>query len=135
MCIVIIEPPQSQSVCEGGTVEFTCVVMFPNGTTPAASLWATESISDVTTALPDHNATNDLNGRSAPVNVTNVLTVTDVRINFDQIGYVCGVIVNLNFVGSNASILTVFGKYKFIVCICMHTYPYAVEVCTYIYIC
>ena len=112
MCIVIIESPQSQSVCEGGTVEFTCVVMFPNGTTPAGAIWVTDSGSDAS-QQPGHSISNDRNGRSAPANVTTVLTVTNVRISSNIMSYVCAFGVGMNSVASDVAILTVLGKYLF----------------------
>ena len=107
MCIVIIESPQSQSVCEGGTVEFTCVVMFPNGTTPTIPSWLADN-SD-TGAMPGHTASNNANGRSAPANVTTVLTVTNVTISSNGVVYDCLVRMNRNIITSNISVLTVLG--------------------------
>ena len=61
---VIISPPVNQSVCVGGTVNFTCVVMITSGT-PSAAIWITENgISDAT-LLPGHTRTDDSNGRSS----------------------------------------------------------------------
>ena len=112
MYIVIIESPQSQSVCEGGTVEFTCVVMFPNGTSPGDAAWVTDSGSDAG-QQPGHSISNDRNGRSAPANVTTVLTVTNVRISSNVTGYICGIGIGMNSVASDVGILTVLGKYLF----------------------
>ena len=39
LCTVFIQPPQNQSACEGGSVNFTCVIMFPNGSTPVSANW------------------------------------------------------------------------------------------------
>ena len=68
--IAIIQSPQNQSICEGGTVNFKCVIMFPVGSTPGGAAWYTERGSDAT-SIGDHTATNDANGRSPPPNVTN----------------------------------------------------------------
>ena len=38
-CIVLIQSPQNQSVCEGGTVNFECVIMFPEGSSPGGAFW------------------------------------------------------------------------------------------------
>ena len=112
MYIVIIESPQSQSVCEGGTVEFTCVVMFPNGTTPGGSAWFTDRGGDAG-QQPGHSISNNRNGRSAPANVTTVLTVTNVRISSNVMSYVCAFGVGMNSVVSDVAILTVLGKHLF----------------------
>ena len=111
MCLAVIESPQSQSVCEGGTVEFSCVIMFPNGTMPVAAAWFTNSGS--TDGLRGHARTDDLNGRSAPAIVTNILTVSNVNISINGVFYHCVVAVDNDFVGSNRSILTVLGKYTY----------------------
>ena len=111
MCLAVIESPQSQSVCEGGTAEFTCVIMFPNGTTPVVAAWFTDSGS--TDGLPGHTRTDDVNGRSAPALVNNILTVSNVNISINGAFYICGVVVDTGFVGSNRSILTVLGKYTY----------------------
>jgi len=102
---VIIRPPVNQSVCEGGTVNFTCVVMFPSGTLTGAA-WFTNN--DFIAGLPGHTIIDDVDGRSAPANVTNVLTITDVSISNNGTDYVC--VQKLNTVMSNAVFLTVFGE-------------------------
>ena len=70
MCIEVIESPQSQSVCEGGTVEFECVIMFPSGTMVDSAIWPTESITDSAATLPGHDATCDIGNLTAPANIT-----------------------------------------------------------------
>ena len=112
----MIESPQNQSACEGGTVEFTCVMMFPSGTTPGGVIWATDGGADAS-QLPDHTTTNDANGRSAPANVTTVLTVTNVNISRNGKDYVCGIFgIGVNAVASNTSFLTVLSKQNFNIC-------------------
>ena len=66
---MIIQSPQNQSVCEGGTVNFTCVVMFPSGTTPHSAFWITYNGQVSAAGLPGHSTTNNLSGTSVPVNV------------------------------------------------------------------
>ena len=85
--------------------------MFPSGTIVDSAIWPTESATDSTASLPGHAATSDIGNRTAPANITNVLTITDVRSSFNGTNYVCGVIVDIEFIGSNASILTVLGKF------------------------
>ena len=80
-CLVIIQPPQNQTVCEGETVNFTCVVMFTSGPLGPAAWFTNNGNNDATSRLPGHTLTDDSNGRSAPANVTNVLTVTNVSIS------------------------------------------------------
>ena len=98
--------PQNQSVCEGGTVEFTCVLMFPSGKIPSSATWFTEDGGHAG-SLPGHTTSNDVNG----ANVTNVLTITNVNISNTGTGYVCGFGFCMNSVASNASFLTVPGTY------------------------
>jgi len=104
---VIIRPPVNQSVCEGGTVNFTCVVMFPSGSTPSSADWFTNNRVTNTRDLSGYFITSDVAGRSAPTNVTNVLTITDVSINNNGRDHVCaqGVIAM-----SDMAFLTVFGE-------------------------
>ena len=129
--------PQSQSVCEGGTVKFTCVLMFPSGATPGGAAWFTEDGGDAG-GLPGHTTSNDLNGRPAPANVTSVLAITNVNISNNGVGYVCGFGFAMNSVASNASFLTVLGMYiwKFCFLMCslhMHTLcVYHAYICTYV---
>ena len=73
---MIIRPPVNQSACVGGTVNFTCVVMFTSST-PSAATWFTENGNSDATTQSGHARTDDSNGRSAPANVTSVLTVRE----------------------------------------------------------
>ena len=108
LCIAIIQSPQNQSACAGETVNFTCVVMFFNGSTPGGALWYDINGNNAIQP-PDITSTDDSNGRSAPVNVTSVLTVTNVHINDNGDGYICGR-GGLNPISSNLSFLTVLGN-------------------------
>ena len=85
--------------------------MFPSGTVVNGAIWSTGNVPDVTATLPGHDVTNDADNRTAPANITNVLTITNVRSSFNGTGYICSVIANFEFIRSNASILTVLGKY------------------------
>ena len=109
LCVAIIQSPQNQSACEGGTVNFTCVVMFPNGTVPGGASWFDRNNNDVSD-LRGHTKTNDLNGRASPVNVTNVLTVTNVNTSDSGGNYICVRISGYNVISSDITFLTVFGK-------------------------
>ena len=106
---MIIQSPENQTVCEGGTATFTCIVMFPNGSDLEIANWGTDGGRN---ALTDnrHTATNDINGRSAPADVINVLTLTNVGISDNGADYACiqGLI---DPILSNTSFLTVVGKY------------------------
>ena len=89
--------------------------MFPSGTTqPGGALWAIDS-GGYAGQLQGHSISNDVNGRSAPANVTTVLTVTNVNISNNGTGYVCLFGYDRNAVRSNASFLTVLSKYVFVV--------------------
>ena len=88
--------------------------MFPSGTTPGGALWATDRGAGVS-QLPSHSLSNNVNGRSAPANVTTVLTVTNVNISNNGTGYVCLFGFNMSAMRSNTSFLTVLSKYVFIV--------------------
>ena len=104
---MIIQSPVNQSVCAGGTVNFTCVVMFTSGTLGHAS-WFTNNGNSDASRLPGHSVTDDSNGRSAPANVTTVLTVTNVDINNNNgEDYTCvqGLIAR-----SDTAFLTVLGE-------------------------
>ena len=79
--------------------------MFPNRTTPGGALWAADSGGDAG-QLPGHSISDDFNGRSAPANVTTVLTVTNVNISNNGTGYVC-LFGHVNAVKSDTSFLTV----------------------------
>ena len=103
---VIIQSPQNQSVCEAGTVNFTCVLMFTSRT-PGHATWFTDDGSINALTLPDHSQTDDSNGRPAPANVTTVLTVTNVNISNNGSDYIC--VQNINE-RSHVVFLTVFGE-------------------------
>ena len=103
---MIIRSPVNQSTCAGGAIHFTCVVMFTGGS-PGPALWATNNGNIDATALPGHTLTDDSNGRSAPANVTTVLTVTNVSISDNGTDYFCA--PSLNAI-SDTVFLTVFGK-------------------------
>ena len=76
LCIVIIRSPVNQSTCAGETVNFTCVVMFTSGSLGPAN-WVTNNGDNDAIAQSGHTRSDDSNGRSAPANVTIVLTVTN----------------------------------------------------------
>jgi len=117
---VIIQSPQNQSVCEGGTVNFTCVVMFPNGSTPGGAGWFYNNRANDAEDLASHFATNDVAGRSAPANITNVLTITNADFSNNRRDYVC--VQGAGIAVSNISFLTVLGKLVKCFCICMCFY-------------
>ena len=96
----------NQSVCAGGTVNFTCVVMFTSGTLNGAA-WFTNNRVTNAIDLSGHFITSNVAGRSAPTDVTNVLTITNVSINNNGRDYICaqGVIAV-----SDMAFLTVFGE-------------------------
>ena len=103
---MIIQPPQNQTGCEGETVHFTCVVMFTSGSLGPAS-WFTNDGDNDASGLPGHSLTDDSNGRSAPTNVTTVLTVTNVNISNNGTDYICA--QGLNAI-SDPVFLTVLGE-------------------------
>ena len=121
-CVVIIRSPVNQSVCAGETVNFTCVVMFTSVSPDPASWFTNNGISDAS-RKSGHSLTDDINGRSAPANVTNVLTVTNPSINNNGGDYTCaqGVIEE-----SDTVFLTVFGELTVHLCV-------YVTVCTYVH--
>ena len=104
--IVIIRSPVNQSTCAGETVNFTCVVMFTSGS-PGPANWFTNNGNNDASREPGHTLTDDSNGRSAPANVTTVLTVTNVSISNNGSDYIC--VQGLNAI-SDTAFLTVFGK-------------------------
>ena len=108
LCIVhvIIRSPVNQSTCAGGTVHFTCVVMFTSGS-PGPANWFTNNGDNDAIAQPGHTRSDDSNGRSAPANVTTVLTVTIVSISDNGADYFCTQGFNER---SDTVFLTVFGK-------------------------
>ena len=85
---MIIQSPQNQSTCEGGTVTFTCVVMFTIGTLGPAT-WFTSNGNIDASRQPDHSLTDDSDGLTAPANVTTMLTVTNVSIGDNGADYTC----------------------------------------------
>ena len=96
----------NQSACAGETVHFTCVVMFTSGSIGPASWFTNNGVSDASRE-PGHSVTDDSNGRSAPANVTTVLTVTNVSISNNGADYIC---VQGRVAESDSVFLTVFGK-------------------------
>ena len=96
----------NQSACAGETVNFTCVVMFTSGPLGDAT-WFTNNGNIDASRERGHTLTDDSNGRSAPANVTTVLTVTNVSISDNGADYTC--VQGLN-VRSDIVFLTVFGK-------------------------
>ena len=78
----------NQSVCVGDTVHFTCVVMFTSGL-PGPASWFTNNGNNDASRQPGHSVTTDVDGRSAPANVTTVLTVTNVGISDNGLDYIC----------------------------------------------
>ena len=117
----------NQSACVGGTVNFTCVVMFTSGS-PSAASWFTSNGNVDAITLPGHTRTDDSNGRSAPANVTTVLTVTNVLISDNGTDYTC--VQGLNE-RSDTVFLTVFGEFhKTYVRTCMY-----IIMCIYVFMC
>ena len=85
---MIIQSPQNQSTCVGGTVTFSCVVMFTSVRPGAASYFINNGTNDASEE-PGHSVTNDGHGLTAPANVTTVLTVTNVSISDNGEDYTC----------------------------------------------
>ena len=106
---MIIQSPQNKSVCKGGTVTFTCVVMFTSGN-PNSAEWFTNNGNDNTDTQPNHSVTDDSDGLTAPANVTNVLTVTNVNISNNGADYSCAQGRNAD---SDIAYLTVLGELTF----------------------
>ena len=96
----------NQSVCAGDTVNFTCVVMFTSGPLGPAT-WFTNNGGIDASRVAGHSLTDDINGRSAPANVTTVLTVINVGISNNGADYIC--VQGLN-ARSDTVFLTVFGE-------------------------
>ena len=96
----------NRSVCVGDTVHFTCVVMFI-GVSLGPATWFTNNGVNDASRQPGHSVTGDSNGRSAPTNVTNVLTVTNVGISDNGFDYICTQGRNAE---SDTVFLTVFGE-------------------------
>ena len=103
---VIIQPPRSQSVCEGGAVNFTCVLMFTN-TTPTAASWLTNNGDGSVTGLPGHTPIVGNTAVPPPANITNVLMVTNARLIDNERDYICQQGIHAI---SEPVLLTVFGK-------------------------
>ena len=118
MCVAV-QSPVNQSACAGGTVNFTCVVVFTSES-PDPANWFTNSGRNDASRLPGHTLTDDTDGRSVPANVTNVLTVTNVSISDNGSDYICTQGIH---VISDAAFLTVFGK--LFIRTHVHTYMYA----------
>ena len=93
-------------------MEFTCILMFPSGTTPGSPIWADDDGGDAN-SLQGHSTSNDLNGRPAPANVTSVLTIINVNTSNNGISYSCGFGIGPTSVASNESFLTIFGKHTY----------------------
>lgn len=103
--LVIIQPPQNQSVCEEGTANFTCVVMFASTSASLGSAaWFNSDFINVD-GQPGISVTDDSGQRSPPTNVTNVLTVSNVNITNNGESYYCQQADRSDF-----AFLTVFGK-------------------------
>ena len=80
--------------------------MFTSGP-PGPANWFTNNGNNDATIQPDHTRTDDSNGRSAPANVTTVLTVTNVSIGNNGTDYFC--VQGFN-VRSDTVFLTVLGE-------------------------
>ena len=105
-CIAIIRSPVNQSVCAGDTVNFTCVVMFTS-VLPDPATWFTNNGNSDASRQQGHSLTDDNNEHSAPANVTNVLTVTNVGISDNGRDYICA--QGFNTI-SDTVFLIVFGE-------------------------
>ena len=83
--------------------------MFPNGTRPIGANWGTNNGLITIRANDVYDITDDSNGRSAPADVTTVLTVTNVTISDNGTDYVCtqGLVTPAV---SSVAFLTVVGK-------------------------
>ena len=89
--------------------------MFTSGPIGHAS-WLTGNGHIDASAQPGHSLTYDSNGRSAPANVTTVLTVTNVGISDDGADYTCAQGLNTR---SDTVFLTVFGELQVFVFLVM----------------
>ena len=117
---VIIQPPQSQSVCEGGAVNFTCVVMFTNAT-PGSVTWLTNNGDGSTTGLPGHTPIVGNTAVPPPANITNVLVVTNARLIDDGRDYICQQGIRAI---SEPVLLTVLGKLQNFVYTSLYVHMY-----------
>ena len=123
-CVVIVWSPVNQSSCVGDTVTFTCVVIFTSGS-PGPAIWATNNGANDASRLPGHSVTDDSDGLTAPANVTNVLTVTNVSISNNGADYICG--QGFNTISDTAYLL-VFGELLIYTFLC--SYNFAVIIAT-----
>ena len=116
----------NQSTCEGGTVNFTCVVMFTS-VSPGPAIWLTDNGNIDANGLPGHSVTDDSEGLTAPANVTTVLSVTNVAISNNGADYVCSQGVNID---DNIAYLTVFGELSMHLCmfVTIHTYVHIYDI-------
>ena len=80
--------------------------MFTSGS-PGAAIWVTNNGNSDASRQPGHTRTDDSNGRSAPANVTTVLTVTNLSISDNGSDYFCA--QGLNAI-SDPVFLTVLGE-------------------------
>ena len=108
-CIVVIQSPQNQSICEGGTVNFECVIMFPEGSSLGSASWVDGDSNVINNDPPNVVISDDSSTLSAPANVTSVLTLTNVSISDNGTVYICGQGIGPNSIASDPSILTVLG--------------------------
>jgi len=106
--------------------------MFPNGSTPGSATWSTNNGNSDAGELLGHTVTDDVDGRSAPANVTNVLTITNVNISNNGTDYVCAQGLGRNSIVSSTSFLTVLGESVKCFYICIYVCMY---VCMCIHIC
>ena len=87
-------------------MNFTCVITFISGS-PGPASWFTNNGENDASREPGHSLIDDSNGRSAPANVTTVLTVTNVNVSNNGADYICT--QGLNAI-SDKTFLTVFGE-------------------------
>jgi len=82
--------------------------MWPQGSgTIGPAAWFIDNGLNIASGEPGHTTTNDIDGRSAPTNVTNTLIVTNVNISNHGSDYLCGHGSNIR---SNTVYLTVLGE-------------------------
>ena len=85
--------------------------MFTIGSPGQATYFTNNGINTVG-GKPGHLITDDSDGRSAPANVTNVLTVTNVNISNNGADYFC--FQSLDSI-SDKVYLTVLGEFMYII--------------------
>ena len=107
--IVVIQSPQNQSICEGRTVYFECVITFSEGTSPGGAFWSDGDGNPVEEQPPTITIDDDSNGLTAPANVTTTLTIANVSISDNETVYFCGRGIGQNSIASDPSILIVLG--------------------------